>query len=534
MVGVTGSIDAMRRHIFCEVKILDRFWEALPHVLSEAILVCSWVVLITLWRAFAEFMAKRAAKGEGSFWGAIALPGYLLVAALPFYIYCRFRDFDFFRPEVFSLAQLLLSASLGLLVGEILFFGALRSYSRRKAGQEFPGIFRQLIKGIVYLILILSFLSNTYKIDITPLLTTSAIFTMVLGLALQDVLGNLFAGLSVHISPPFKIGDWIKINGFFGRVEESNWRATTLRQSNTGLVVIPNNQISKNEIVNFSAADGSMFHDISIGLPYDVSPERLRRVLLAATSQVEEIYQRPAPSVSLIEFADSAINYKITFRLSNDASPGLAATRLASRVWYQLKREGISIPFPIRDVYLHHEKDDHDKTIEHRLNLIGGIDFLAALDGKLRRFVAERLEECWYETGEHIVTEGAFDTDFYIIDRGHVQVFVATAGQKAVAELGEGDFFGEMSLLTGEKRSASVVAKHETRLLKLNRDTMGRLLSEDAQLAEVLSKTIAERSSRNSQLAADHHETRIAAQKPAEESAARAALLRRIRGFFKL
>ncbi len=513
---------------------MDRFWEALPHVLGEVILVCIWVVMIMLWRALVGSMARKSGSNEGTFWGAISLPGYLLVAALPFYVYCRFRDFDFFRPEVFALAQLLLNASLGLLAGEILFFGALRSYSRRKAGQEFPGIFRQLIKGIVYLILILSFLSNTYKIDITPLLTTSAVFTMVLGLALQDVLGNLFAGLSVHISPPFKIGDWIKINGFFGRVEESNWRATTLRQSNTGLVVIPNNQISKNEIVNFSAADGSMFHDLTLGLPYEVSPERLRRVLLAAARQVEEIYQRPVPVVSLIEFADSSINYKITFRLSNDSSPGLAASRLASRIWYRLKREGISIPFPIRDVYLHHEKDDHDKTIEHRLNLLGGIDFLAALDGKLRRFVAERLEECWYETGEHIVTEGAFDTDFYIIDRGHVQVFVATAGQKAVAELGEGDFFGEMSLLTGEKRSASVVAKHETRLLKLNRDTMGRLLSEDAQLAEILSKTLAERSSRNTQLVADHHETKAAAQKPAEESVARAALLRRIRGFFKL
>lgn len=534
MVGVTGSIDAMRRHIFCEVKILDWFWEVVPHVLGETILVCMWIIMVVFWRAFIGFMARRSGSNEGTFWGAISLPGYFLAAALPFYIYCRFRDFDFFRPEVFALAQLLLSASLVLLVGEILFFGALRSYSRRKAGQEFPGIFRQLLKGIVYLILILSFLSNTYKIDITPLLTTSAVFTMILGLALQDVLGNLFAGLSVHISPPFKIGDWIKINGFFGRVEESNWRATTLRQSNTGLVVIPNNHISKNEIVNYSGADGSMFHEISVGLPYGVSPERLRRILLAAARQVEEIHQRPTPVVTITDFGDSAINYKVRFWISNDERPDRIAGQLSSRVWYRLKREGVSIPFPIRDVYVHHEKDDHEKTIEHRLALIGGIDFLAALDSKLRKLVAERLEECWYETGEHIVTEGAFDTDFYIVDRGRVQVFVASAGQKAVAELGEGEFFGEMSLLTGEKRSASVVAKHETRLLKLNRDTMGRLLSEDTQLAEILSKTLAERSSRNIQLVADNHETRAAAQKPVEESAARAALLRRIRGFFKL
>ncbi|HNX78170.1 MAG TPA: mechanosensitive ion channel [Candidatus Rifleibacterium sp.] len=503
-------------------------------LLSDGVFFVLLMVLVVGWRAFMHRMARKAVANESSFTAAIEMPGYLLAVSLPFYIYCRIRDFDFFRPDAFALAQLLLNASLVLLVGEVLFFGALRSYARRKAGQEFPSIFRQLLKGIVYVILILSFLSNTYKIDITPLLTTSAVFTMVLGLALQDVLGNLFAGLSVHISPPFRIGDWIKINGYFGRVEESNWRATTLRQANTGLVVIPNNQISKNEIVNFSDASGAMFHELSVGLPYDVSPERLRRILSSAAREVEEIYQRPAPVVSITNFGDSAIDYRVRFWISNDESPNRILSLLSSRIWYRLKREGLSIPFPIRDVFVHHEQDDREKTIEHRLSLISGIDFIAALDQKLRVLVAERFEECWYETGEHVVTEGSFDTDFFVIDRGRVQVFVESAGQKAVAELGEGEFFGEMSLLTGEKRSASVVAKTEIRLLKLNRDTMGRLLSEDHLLAEKLSHTLAERSSRNTQIVADHHESKVASQKQADETVAKAAILRRIRGFFKL
>ncbi len=506
----------------------------LPQVFSEGIFVVFLIVLIMGWRTFLRRMARRAGASEDTFYGAISIPGYMLAVALPFYVYCRVRDFDFFRPDIFALAQLLLNASLVLLVGEILFFGALRSYSRSKAGQEFPSIFRQLLKGLVYLILILSFLSNTYKVDITPLLTTSAVFTMVLGLALQDVLGNLFAGLSVHISPPFRIGDWIQVNNYFGRVEESNWRATTLRLSNSGMVTIPNNQISKNEITNFSDSTGAMFREITVGLPYGVSPERLRRILLAAARQVEEIHQRPTPVVTITDFAESAINYKIRFWLSNDERPDFIAGLLSSRIWYRLKREGLAIPFPIRDVYVHHEKDDHEKVIEHRLNLISAIDFIAALDIKLRTLVAEGLEECWYETGEHIVTEGAFDTDFFIIDRGRVHVLVASAGQKPVAELGEGEFFGEMSLLTGEKRSASVVAKNETRLLKLNRDTMGRLLSEDVHLAEVLSNALAERASRTSQIVADHHESKVVSQKQVEENANKAALLRRIRGFFKL
>ncbi len=509
--------------------------EIIPFVLAEGSFFVLLLVLFVGWRTFMHYMARRAGSSESTFSAAVEMPGYLLAVSLPFYIYCRVRDFDFYRPEVFALSQLLLNASLVLLVGEVLFFGALRSYSRRKAGQEFPSIFRQLLKGLVYLILILSFLSNTYKIDITPLLTTSAVFTMVLGLALQDVLGNLFAGLSVHISPPFRIGDWISINGFSGRVEESNWRATTLRQANSGLVIIPNNQISKNEIINFSDSSGAMFHELTVGLPYDVSPERIRRILASAAREVEEIMQRPAPVITLVNFGESAIDYKVRFYTTNEAGSSRVRSNLASRIWYRLKREGLSIPFPIRDVFVHHEQDDRTKVIEHRLNLISGIDFIAALDQKLQTLVAERLEECWYETGEHVVTEGSFDTDLFIIDRGRVQVFVASAGQKPVAELGEGEFFGEMSLLTGEKRAASVVAKTEIRLLKLNRDTMGRLLGEDSQLAETLSRTLAERSSKNVQMVADHHESKLAAsQKQVDESAAKAALLRRIRGFFKL
>lgn len=358
---------------------------------------------------------------------------------------------------------------------------------------------------------------------------------MILGLALQDVLGNFFAGLSVHISPPFRIGDWVKVNDFYGKVIESNWRATTLRLTTNAVVSIPNNQISKNEITNYSDSAGSLFKEFHIGLSYDVSPERIRRVLIGAARQVEEIYSRPSPTVVLKEFDDYTINYKIRFWMSNDENPDRVTGQLASRIWYKLKREGLSVPFPIRDIFVHQEKDDHQKTIEHRLALISGVDFLTAIDAKLKMFIAERLEECWYETGEEIVTEGAFDTDFYVIDRGRVSVMISSAGSRPVAELGEGDFFGEMSLLTGEKRSASVVAKVETRLLKLNRDSMGRLLSENKELAEKLSVALAERSSKNAQLKAGNENSGSGPGKNRQdENAARAAILRRICSFFKL
>ncbi len=507
-----------------------------PELLSAGAFILVFLILSAIWRSLIRSISRRSGRSrENSFWDAASIPGHVMAAAVSFFFYCEYSGMEQIRPQIYTFSRFFLNGALILLIGEILFTAALRYYSDNKSDQEIPSIFRQLVKGIIYLVIFLSFLSHTYKVDITPLLTTSAVFTMILGLALQDVLGNFFAGISVHISPPFRLGDWVKINDTFGKVIESNWRATTLRLANTAIVSIPNNQISKNEITNYSDGKGAVFKEFKLGLSYDVSPERIRRILIASARQVEEIYTRPSPVIVLEKFDDYSINYKIRFWMSNDGSPDRVTAQLASRIWYRLKREGLSIPFPIQDIFVHHEKDDHQRTIEHRLALISGIDFLTSIDARLKTFIAERLEECWYETGEEIVTEGAFDTDFYLIDRGRVNVMISSAGSRPVAELGEGDFFGEMSLLTGEKRSASVVAKVETRLLKLNRDSMGLLLSENKELAEKLSFALAERASKNAQLKNGQEVSTAAPGKgKPDENAARAAILRRICSFFKL
>ncbi|GAB4272169.1 MAG: hypothetical protein Kow0029_10560 [Candidatus Rifleibacteriota bacterium] len=495
-----------------------------------------FLAISAIWRIVLRTLQKKGGFAEGNFWKTLALPGYLMGFCGTFFACCHYLELSVASPRVYMLAKILFNASLLLVIGEILFFAGFRYYTRSRPGEEFPSIFRQLLKSIVYLILFLSFLSNSYNVDITPLLTTSAVFTMVLGLALQDVLGNLFSGLSVHISPPFRIGDWIQIDSFFGKVVESSWRATTLRLANGAMVVLPNNQIARNDIVNYSDSAGSMFQEFCLGLPYGVSPERIRHILSGACRQVEEIYSRPSPIVILGKFDEYSINYKIRFWMSNEENPDRVLNQLASRIWYRLKREGVAIPFPIQDLYIHQEQDNHQKVIEHRLALISRIDFLAVLSINDRQFIAERLEESWYETGEEIVVEGAFDSDFFIIDRGRVSVFISKLGSKPVAELIEGDFFGEMSLLTGERRSATVIAKTETRLLKLSRDSMGRLLSENSKLAEILSSALAERTSKNEALIENQ---RTSVEKKGgrgdfQRNASKAAILQKIRSFFKL
>ncbi|MFZ5950726.1 MAG: mechanosensitive ion channel family protein, partial [Candidatus Rifleibacteriota bacterium] len=271
--------------------ILDEV--TIRHLLTGFLFLGLFGMISAIWRGILRAVQKKGAFTEGNLWKAIALPGYILSFSVTFFACSHYLHLEIEKPQIYQLARILLNASLILVIGEVLFFAGLRYYARSKPGEEFPSIFRQLLKAIVYVILFLSFLSNSYNIDITPLLTTSAVFTMVLGLALQDVLGNLFSGLSVHISPPFRIGDWIKIGSFNGKVVESNWRATTLRLYNGAQLVIPNNQIARGEIINYSDNSGTMFNELEVGLPYGVSPERIRRILSSSCRQVEEIFSRP-------------------------------------------------------------------------------------------------------------------------------------------------------------------------------------------------------------------------------------------------
>lgn len=434
--------------------------------------------------------------------------------------------------------EMLLQFLVVVFGGEIVFGLGADYYLREKRGTDIPAIFTQLLKAILYTIVGLSFLSTTYKIDITPLLTTSAVFTAVIGLALQDVLMNLFSGISVHIAPPFKIGDWIRVGGYTGKVIESNWRATTLLTGLYELVVLPNNDIAKKDIVNLSRSPGRFYVDLPIGLAYDTSPEQARQSLLEACKQVNEIYKDPAPRVYMEGFGDSAINYRLRYWIPDLDDNAPIRSKLASRIWYRLKRDGFTIPFPQREVYIHPEKDLRDQVMAHRLALLSGVDFFTGLDRTLKAFLAESLRELVFESGEIIFAKNSMGTDFYIIDQGSVTVHLDDGMGAPVASLSPGAFFGEMSLLTGEPRSATLRATTETRLLVMCRESLGRALEENEDLARILSEAVTQRRMANQTRESDSEtESRAASEITRARNESREAssqLLDRIRRFFRL
>ncbi len=494
-----------------------------------------------LWRSFLKKLDTHTSEGKGllgKLTAAVRWPGHLLIGLLALDAGLHLAPVFKSRAAWIATCGLLLRLNAVLLIGEAVFAACIGYYLRERRATEVPIIFEQLLKVIAYMIVGLSILSTAYRVDITPLLTTSAVFTMVIGLALQDVLGNLFSGLSVHFSPPFKLGDWIKVAGYMGKVVESNWRATTIRMMTRDLITLPNNDIAKKEIHNLMLRPGLLYRDFTIGLAYEASPDQVRKSLLGACSQVNGILKSPPPQIFMEEFGDFSISYRIRYWISDADYPPTIQDQLLSRIWYRLKRDGISIPFPIREVYTHPEKDIEGEMIQRRLGLIQNVDFLAELDRTDKSFIAHHISEQWYESGEEIFRKGDSGTDFFIIDQGAVGVYLGEKSAESVATLRHGDFFGEMSLMTGEPRSATIVAEEETLLLALSQDTMSRLLHENTAVARRLSESLAERAASNR--AAGARAAIESAEGPAVAELNRAAdvasneIFDRIKRFFRL
>ncbi len=185
----------------------------------------------------------------------------------------------------------------------------------------FPVLLVNLFTLLLSLILGTWLGAEIFNLRLTPILATSAIFSLVLGLALQDTLGNLFAGVALQFDKPYEIGDWIEIsNGslnWAGRVHEISWRATVLIAMTEESITIPNRLMSQGEISNFSTKFRSIVRSILFRLPFGVPVEEVKAILIAAAQKIPEVRNRPAPRVLIIETTESWIGFKLVFNIDD-------------------------------------------------------------------------------------------------------------------------------------------------------------------------------------------------------------------------
>lgn len=407
-----------------------------------------------------------------------------------------------------------------------------------RLSQPLPRIIRDILQGLVFAGAV-AIVLRQMGVEPGSLLTTSALLTAVIGLSLQETLGNLFAGLAIQAQRPFEVGDWIALDEDsrnVGRVIEINWRATTVLTTEQVELVIPNGVLAKTTIRNFTKPTKIARRTIEVEAPYDASPRKVEEALLAATHAVSGLLASPAPTVLTKRFAESGIVYHLNVWIDDFAQRDRIESLVRQRVWASFQRAGISIPFPHRTVQMHavtpeSRAEAEKREIEARKASLESVDFIATLPEAPRARLAALSRTCHFLPGEVVIRQGEPGSELYIVQRGEVVVLVGR-GQGSVAEvakLGPGEFFGEMSLMTGEPRAATVRATVDTELVKVGKEAFHEVLVKDPRLAEVITQALVER-----QGAIDENLMLRAARGRGEAEEKSTALLAKIRQFFAI
>ena len=366
---------------------------------------------------------------------------------------------------------------------------------------------------------------------------SSIVIGYIVGNATQDTLGNLIAGLALNTERPFAIGDWVTIGGNTGVIVDMTWRATRLRTKSNDYIVIPNGTIAKEPIVNYSQPSRNHARILQIGITYAAPPNKVRQVILEALKNVPEVLADPPPAVRLRAYEDFSIKYDVKFYISDFAHLEDIQSQVMYLIWYYFKREGIAIPFPIRDVTMRQvtrEEEERQRRVEIEdiVRALSRIEIFHPLSKEELASVASNLGEKIYAAGEVLFRQGEEGDTFYIIRDGKVAISVADAEGRStvVAHLGKGAFFGEMSLLTGEKRTATITAEADTTVLALSKAIFADVLETNAQIAEALAKVLEKRQRENLEKMA---KTKELSQDKLDATSSQ-TILRKIKSFFGL
>lgn len=400
---------------------------------------------------------------------------------------------------------------------------------RRRA----PPILHEIILMIAFVVIVIGALGEIQEAKkFTAVVTTSAVLTAVVGLALQSTLSNLFAGLALQMDHALGVGDWVQASGRTGRILEIRWRSTLLRTLDGDMVLVPNSKLLGDDVLNHSRPSPLHRVVVRIGLHYRHAPNDVRAALLGAIADVPGVLPTPAPDCFPAEFGDSSIVYVVRFWVDDYTKSDVAAGEVRSRLWYAVQRSGLEIPFPIHTVHV--QQDDAEKRAaasrgerKQRLELLENVPLFASLERADREVLADGLRRVRFGRGEIILEQGDAGASLYVIVTGTVRVSLAHGPvSRVLATLGPGACFGEMSLLTGEPRAATCVADSDVDCFELGHEALRRMLTASPHLAEELAAQLASRqtqlSAQGAQLSAE------AARKNGQET----PLLARVRSFF--
>jgi small-conductance mechanosensitive channel/CRP-like cAMP-binding protein len=387
-------------------------------------------------------------------------------------------------------------------------------FARRGRELPIPELLLGIGRGFAVLGLAFGVLRFELGVDISPLLASTALITAVIGFALQGVLGNLLAGMSLHITRSVMPGDWIEMDSLAGKVMETNWRETRIRTMAGHVMIVPNAKLSEATVHNMVRPNPSRRHTIDVGASYSDAPDEVIAALVTAALDVESVLPNPKPDAFITAFQDYGINYQLRF-WSRDYHRRITIEGDVNRmIWYRFKRAGIEIPFPMSDKLL----NDYLMLVNNRMKLDPKdeeISFIteALFENDLAQkmvvdatgqplltkqdlqTVAPLVRKVRYTTGETLYHQGDGGHTCHVLVSGSLagRVLDQNGGTVSDFELNPGSLVGEMSLMLDMPRSAEITVASPAVLLELGPEAFRALLGVNDQVPEAFARLANER-----------------------------------------
>ena len=357
-----------------------------------------------------------------------------------------------------------------------------------------PRLFRDLSRVFLILCGVAIVLSLVWGTDLGGLIAALGVGSIVIGLALQDTLGNLFSGIALLFERPFTEGDWITVDGITGKVIEINWRSVHLLTRELEMLIIPNAVLAGATIRNYRRPQKLHVEPVDIGFSYSDPPNKVKRVMKETALATRGVLEKPEPIIQTISYDDSSIGYRVKLFLADYDKVPTIRDEFVTRIWYAAERNGLNIPFPIRTLYHNPPaKTNSAEIVNGYLEHLHSFPSFASVGREILEDLAHDATEKAFGEGEKAIAQGELSQGMYIIISGTASVTIKSENswqESEIALLSHGDFFGESAISGQNPSPVSVTALSDLKVLILPIETLQTALEQSTRLRQEIGMTI--------------------------------------------
>jgi len=347
-----------------------------------------------------------------------------------------------------------------------------------------PKLFQDLIRLLLVVIGAAIVLSVVWRQDLGGLIAALGVGSIVLGLALQETLGNLMSGIALFFERPFSVGDWISVGGKSGQVVQVSWRSVHLRTAEHNLLVLPNSALGRETITNYSQPTDQQMLQLSFSFGLDAPPNLVKQMLIEVAHEIPLIMREPAPRAVACEVLEDRVRYEARVGIEHGRYYPTVVDQFTSAVWYAARRAGLPLPLPhavelqVRDAA--EDPMDVQQRMEALLRHAEGIRVLP--DDAIAR-LAMAADLVLFGKGERLIAAGEVPRNVFVITSGEaVGSYPNESGEAGSIHFRANEVLGVTSLARAQASDTLIVAATDLEAVRIPGDVVARALQEHPTL----------------------------------------------------